>query len=156
MGNNTRFSMYFETEEDYIEWQESEAKSEARRVLYRQETRKLKAERIKRRPVLFSEHTISKSVAKKRPDDAMSCTWIEETIEPIVGTYIGYRYKFDGEWKPEPDNYYEPGGGHGIFEILREHGASIDEAVLCVLHIQVKDRELASEILVKYGLAPLD
>jgi len=47
-------------------------------------------------------------------------------------------------------------GGHGIFRILREHGASIEEAVLCVLSIQIGDNGKASEILVKYGLEPLE
>jgi len=36
---------------------------------------------------------------------------LEESIEPIVGTYIGYRYKFEGVWRDEPDSYYEPGEG---------------------------------------------
>lgn len=47
-------------------------------------------------------------------------------------------------------------GGHGIYKILREQGAPIEEAVLCVLHMQCDDRILANEILVKYGLSPLD
>jgi hypothetical protein len=106
------FSPYFETEEDYIKWQKNEAEAEVRRASHRLEVRELKATRVARRPVLFSTHTISKSVAKERPDDNMACVWVEESIEPITGTYIGYRYKFNGKWTPNPDNYYEPGEGY--------------------------------------------
>lgn len=106
------FSQYFETEADYIEWEKQIEERDARARLRRSEARELKIARVARRPALFSEHTISKSVAKERSDDNESCVWVEETIEPIVGTYIGYRYKFNGKWKPEPDSYYEPGDGY--------------------------------------------
>ena len=107
---NTRFSMYFETEEDYIEWVKQEKESAHHRALRAIEIRELKAARIARRPVMFSKHTINTSVSKNRPDDR-TCVWLEDRIEPIVGTYIGYRYKFEGKWKDEPDSYYEPGDG---------------------------------------------
>ena len=107
-----RFSLYFETEEEYIEWKVQEEKSETRRALHRVEARELKAARIARRPVMFSQHTVSTSASKERPNDNMYCAWEEVSIESIVGTYIGYRYKFNGKWKPELDSYYEPGEGH--------------------------------------------
>ena len=72
----------------------------------------LKAARVARRPVMFSQHTVSTNASKERSDDDMSCTWVEVCIESIVGTYIGYRYKFEGKWHPEPDGYGEPGDGY--------------------------------------------
>lgn len=47
-------------------------------------------------------------------------------------------------------------GGHGIYKILREHGAPIEEAFLCVLHMQVGEKDKANPILTKHGLAALD
>ena len=44
-------------------------------------------------------------------------------------------------------------GGHGIYTILREQGAEIEEALLCVLHLQCGEEELANPILTKHGLA---
>ena len=108
---NARFSMYFETEEDYTEWWQREKEADTRRALRALEKRELKAARIARRLVMFSEHTINTSVRKERPDDNRSCMWTAQSIEPIVGVYIGYRYKFEGKWKDEPDSYDEPGDG---------------------------------------------
>ena len=107
-----RFSLYFETEEEYIEWKVQEEESETRRALHRVEARELKAARIARRPAMFSQHTVSTSASKERSDDGRSCAWVEVSVEPIVGMYIGYRYKFEGKWQPEPDGYDEPGEGY--------------------------------------------
>jgi len=104
------FSQYFETEEEYIEWERQEKQSADRRALRAIEIRELKAARTARRPVMFSKHTINTSASKVRPDDR-ACVWLEERIEPIVGAYIGYRYKFEGKWKDNPDSYDEPGEG---------------------------------------------
>jgi len=104
------FSQYFRTEEKYIEWVKQEKEWADRRALRAIEIRELKAARTTRRPVMFSKHTINTSVSKNRPD-ARTCVWLEERIEPIVGVYIGYRYKFEGKWKDNLDNYYEPGEG---------------------------------------------
>lgn len=47
-------------------------------------------------------------------------------------------------------------GGHGIYKILREHEVPIEEAFLCVLHLQVGKKDKANPILTKHGLAALE
>jgi hypothetical protein len=107
-----RFSMYFETEEDFIEWQKREAESKTRWAADRLAARILKAERAARRPEFGTWHTIAGQHKAVKVRDGDTVSWQKEPITESKGMYIGYRYKFEGEWKEELPSYYEPAEGH--------------------------------------------
>jgi hypothetical protein len=46
--------------------------------------------------------------------------------------------------------------GEGLYRILRDAGALIEEALICVMHMELGEHERANEIWVKYGFDPLD